>query len=141
MLPTTIIKCRRVGCYEVSAMQDLNKEDLVSLLSSLHHAIQLFEASSAVAEECDTRVSALVQLVSAYETDHLRKVMGLEDGISENDIILVEELLAVRAKVKDARARLEAAQKESALASGYKSKDADEVRKLRSKVQAALALD
>lgn len=122
-------------------MQDLNKEVLSSLLASLHEAIELLECSTSVAEECENRVSAMGQLVDAYETDYARKVMALQDGLREEDSILVEELLATRAKVADARARMEVAQKESALASAHKREDLEKVRNLRQSVQKTLALD
>lgn len=141
MLPTTIIKCRRFGCYKVSAMQDLNKDTLVSMLSSLYEALQLLECSTSVAEECENRVSAMGQLVDAYETDYARKVMALQDGVPQGSSVLVEELLAVRAKVLDARVRMAAAQEQEKLAQAHKREDVLKVRSLRKSVEEMLALN
>jgi hypothetical protein len=122
-------------------MQDLNKDTLVSMLSSLHDALQLLECSTSVAEECENRVSAMGQLVDAYETDYMRKVMAMQDGVPQGSSVLVEELLAVRAKVLDARVRMAAAQEQEKLAKAHKREDVLKVRSLRESVQKTLALD
>ena len=122
-------------------MQDLNKDTLVSMLSSLYEALQLLECSTSVVEECEDKVSAMGQLVDAYETDYMRKVMAMQDGVPQGSSVLVEELLAVRAKVLDARVRMAAAQEQEKLADAHKREDVLKVRSLRESVQKALSLD
>ena len=122
-------------------MQDLNKDTLVSMLSSLYEALQLLECSTSVVEECEDKVSAMGQLVDAYETDYMRKVMAVEDGLSKDNSQFVEDLLATRAKLVDARARMAAAQEREKLAQAHKREDVLKVRSLRKSVEEMLALN
>ena len=125
----------------VSMLSSLYKDTLVSMLSSLHDALQLLECSTSVVEECEDKVSAMGQLVDAYETDYMRKVMAMQDGVPQGSSVLVEELLAVRAKVLDARVRMAAAQEQEKLAQAHKREDVLKVRSLRKSVEEMLALN
>jgi hypothetical protein len=122
-------------------MQDLNKEVLSSLLASLHEAIELAMCSESVVEDCDCKVSAMGQLVDAYETDYVRKTMALQDGLSQENGALIEELLATRAKLVDARARMTAAQEISMVETKHHLEDRAKVTELREQVRVMLALD
>lgn len=122
-------------------MQDLNKEVLSSLLASMYEAIELAMCSESVVEDCDNKVSAMGQLVAAYETDYMRKVSDVSDGVPQGSSVLVEELLAVRAKLVDARARMAAAQEISMVETGNHLKDRAKVTELREQVRVMLALD